>query len=644
MSGERYFHFNIGPVQGFFAQARKTRDFWAGSFILSWLLSVAMQEVKKQNGEINFPKADKNFLTWLEGKQQKNDSKPSQGSIPNRFKAEVSGTFDPETVEKAVRFAWEALAEVVYKNDLQGIATDETKKIWNRQIEKFWEISWVITADKSDSAALDRRKNWRTWLPPDEPGVKCSIMEGWQELSGAETQYRKDMDDFWVKVRTKDPTLHESERLCSIAWVKRRFAIYFDKLDVIMPSGWRLTGWKISSTVPSVVYIAAVHWLEDVLKKAQKDEEVKKCLWAFHDAAHELTQSYGEWDAQIRCIKELDVSKKWKVFDGDVFFEDALKNKNNFSDEKKAAKVFDALKALRKACNQSPSSPFYAVLMMDGDSLGKHMSDIDKQEAVSKGLQEFTQEVPPIVYKHNGFLVYAGGDDVLALLPLEDALPCATELCEKYRDSFQGTGIPATISGAIEYVHMHVPLTKVLRDAHELLDQVAKDGCGRDAIAVRVWNPGGKALEWAQPWEIALDEKKKEVIIGRLANDFAKKDEKNTSFSSSFLYKIRTYFDLLHPRDDKDKEKSSDALISEEQAVDLMAAEYVASARSTDENNQSKKERMDEAKKIVKPLLEQCRRVTRDAEKPKEKWEKSKYLEADGALLVRFLARKGVDR
>ncbi|MEZ5479145.1 MAG: type III-B CRISPR-associated protein Cas10/Cmr2 [Thiolinea sp.] len=32
---QSYFHFTLGPVQSFVAQARRTRDFWAGSFILS---------------------------------------------------------------------------------------------------------------------------------------------------------------------------------------------------------------------------------------------------------------------------------------------------------------------------------------------------------------------------------------------------------------------------------------------------------------------------------------------------------------------------------------------------------------------------------------------------------------------------------
>ncbi|MDM8565359.1 type III-B CRISPR-associated protein Cas10/Cmr2 [Candidatus Halobeggiatoa sp. HSG11] len=35
---KQYFHFTIGPVQSFVAQARCTRDFWACSLSLSMVL------------------------------------------------------------------------------------------------------------------------------------------------------------------------------------------------------------------------------------------------------------------------------------------------------------------------------------------------------------------------------------------------------------------------------------------------------------------------------------------------------------------------------------------------------------------------------------------------------------------------------
>ena len=45
----KIFHFTLGPVQGFVAQARRTRDLWAGSFLLSWLAGRAMESVLRQN-------------------------------------------------------------------------------------------------------------------------------------------------------------------------------------------------------------------------------------------------------------------------------------------------------------------------------------------------------------------------------------------------------------------------------------------------------------------------------------------------------------------------------------------------------------------------------------------------------------------
>ena len=77
---EQYFHLTIGPVQAFVAQARRTRDFWAGSFVLSFLSSVAMSAVRQQGGEIQFPVPDNNYLSWLEGTNKPNAPKPLQGS------------------------------------------------------------------------------------------------------------------------------------------------------------------------------------------------------------------------------------------------------------------------------------------------------------------------------------------------------------------------------------------------------------------------------------------------------------------------------------------------------------------------------------------------------------------------------------
>src|SRR5436305_14809707 len=40
--------FTLGPVQSFILQARKTRDLWIGSFLLSKLMEAAMSRIEKE--------------------------------------------------------------------------------------------------------------------------------------------------------------------------------------------------------------------------------------------------------------------------------------------------------------------------------------------------------------------------------------------------------------------------------------------------------------------------------------------------------------------------------------------------------------------------------------------------------------------
>lgn len=165
------------------------------------------------------------------------------------------------------------------------------------------------------------------------------------------------------------------------------------------------------------------------------------------------------------------------------------------------------MRELRKLTDLKEPSPFYAILLMDGDSLGIQMSDTTKQGHISEGLNNFTRGVPEIIEKHSGFLVYAGGDDVLAILPQPFVLDCAHEVKHFYDDCFaevnakrQGTKVTTSISAGINFAHYKTPLTQVMFDSHQLLDDVAKEQTGRNSIAIRVWKPGGMHAQWSAPW------------------------------------------------------------------------------------------------------------------------------------------------
>lgn len=99
----------------------------------------------------------------------------------------------------------------------------------------------------------------------------------------------------------------------------------------------------------------------------------------------------------------------------------------------------DALKALQdalqpKSGDSRKATPFYALLLMDGDNMGKLLSVYkDKQGDISAALAQFSQAVRGIVRDHNGRLIYAGGDDVFALLPLDKAIECAKNCRDTYK-------------------------------------------------------------------------------------------------------------------------------------------------------------------------------------------------------------------
>jgi CRISPR-associated protein Cmr2 len=108
-------HFTLGPVQGFVARARRTRDLYAGSFLLSYLAGRAMYAVIRAKGEIIFPAVYdgnkqisdpllKAIMTVAEGKGTV-EPVPVIGTLPNRFKADVPDGFDPDCCFLAVREA-----------------------------------------------------------------------------------------------------------------------------------------------------------------------------------------------------------------------------------------------------------------------------------------------------------------------------------------------------------------------------------------------------------------------------------------------------------------------------------------------------------------------------------------------------------
>jgi len=158
---------------------------------------------------------------------------------------------------------------------------------------------------------------------------------------------------------------------------------------------------------------------------------------------------------------------------------------------------------------------YYAILHMDGDQMGDKLSMLERLEdhrAISQALATFAQtRVPDIVADYDrgilnpqsrAVLIYAGGDDVLALLPLRFVLACADEIRKAYSDMMEHDGgIPnATMSAGIAIVPTNYPLDAALEIARSA-EKHAKNDYGRNAVVVIEAHGTGQQREAGAQWD-----------------------------------------------------------------------------------------------------------------------------------------------
>jgi CRISPR-associated protein Cmr2 len=91
--------------------------------------------------------------------------------------------------------------------------------------------------------------------------------------------------------------------------------------------------------------------------------------------------------------------------------------------------------ALRTVARAPQDGPYVACLIADGDRMGdaiNRLTDPESLRRFSSDLSAFAKSARNIVSEHSGSLVYAGGDDVLAFVPVSTALACADALRRRF--------------------------------------------------------------------------------------------------------------------------------------------------------------------------------------------------------------------
>jgi CRISPR-associated protein Cmr2 len=482
----------VGPVQEFIAAARRTRDLWFGSYLLSEISKAAARAVRDQGGELIFPAPNDTA-----------DLKPDSAlTVANVILAELPAV-DPEHVAQqakaAARARWREFADAVYR-DYQGVIRAD---IWDDQVGDVIELyaAWVSSSPqtyKADRAKLMRllagRKSCRDFLPArGRSGVPKSSLDGLRESVLLPPGK-------WPERSRRRLRVREGEQLDVVAMVKRT-----------------AVG---SPPYPSVARVAADPWLRGVGRN-RLAPLADACKQLRTDVVHQLDTSVGQGHPGYADFP----------FEGTPVFRSRYSEFLRETDlsESDLEPLLRALAPLVRDFGEP--SPYLAVLVADGDHIGQALSQLDSasdHRAFSQALADFAGQARQIIHEHNGILVYAGGDDVLAFVPVDHCLPCARALHDKF-----GNMLGLTLSVGVAVAHFMEPLEDLLdygRAAERHAKRPRAEDRGQDkrnGLALHVLKRGGGPVTVRANWSAEPDQHlgdlanwiKERAVSGRVASD-----------------------------------------------------------------------------------------------------------------------------
>ncbi len=484
---------SIGPVQDFIASARRTRDLWFGSWLLSELSKAAAQEIVNTStgNSLIFPAPhDENLL-----------QPDSQLNVANKIVALID--LPPTDVAKELRKAIESRLHTIRDQQAFKDIGPLDRKAADEQIDDLVEYLWVALPYEGTNYAITRnnlealmaaRKNTRdfrevTW----GSGAPKSSIDGQLESVIPEYLYRRRGE------LTNTQTLYYKynagpvERLSGVDLLKRRGN----------PGG--------EAHFFSTSHIAAMPFSKR-LEQLEDPAPAKELFNKYIAKIHEIAQSQKQVAMIDRIPQRISPHPILDKYDGSLLFEerlvDVVTDTTGFEPAKEALRSF--YKHVDDALGKARPIPYYAILLADGDSMGeaideqsKHAKGADKHREISQALDGFARNVREIVETHTGALVYAGGDDVLALMPLHMVLVCAQELTEDFAKRLapftNNKSKSPTLSVGIAVVH-HLDSLREALDLARSAEKQAKGVSGKNAVAIRVSKRSGEERAVAGKW------------------------------------------------------------------------------------------------------------------------------------------------
>ncbi len=587
------FSLKIPAVQEFISYSRKLSDLWASSYIFSLLLYEAIKVIVNDLGPdvIIYPQLRDNPLfdhylshkLKVKGLERVYKEKLKIANLPNTFVCFVPTgkcQYYEKKCKEAIKDKWLSISCQLKKHlDKTGVLLDA--ELWDQQIKnaisvvvaykKFFNLNeYKRIKDKLPKDIKDKQEKWlslkeenyvnmgdfyfltytllgtilsqasRLWDAWEESpitGRKC-LMCGFRNavVDKRDDKYFYWSGNKWVSLEGKsidksiENLLKDGERLCAVCLIKRFYKVVFKEDFNVTPPEFE-----------SVVEVAARKFIENI----KKDNSFKRYFDHIEDIDIELIYKH-EWESKEK--QETTVKRL----------------------EKEVKDVNELKRSLEKIWEkEGEPNKYYAILMMDGDKIGKMLlgenlpnfgeffhpffkkksEKWEKAEqlyklkrvltpsvhiAISRAMKDFSvYKVPQIVKEHKGFLVYSGGDDVLALFPADEVLDAALKLQESFKKDFyeievndkskkvMGLGKYVSMSAGIVFAHYRCPLYYVIEKARET-EKKAKDYYKRDAFCITFIKRSGELVWGGGKWRFIKHFKPviKALIDGKISNRF----------------------------------------------------------------------------------------------------------------------------
>jgi CRISPR-associated protein Cmr2 len=466
--------FGMPGVQRFVGATRTTRDLWAASRIRGELIEVARRSLTDAlgPGAVVLPSGG-------------GPGGPQAAGVSNRLVAvapvdELLGAAVRAAVQ--VRERWRAMLPT-------GDGPDSVERAVGGL-----PIMWVIGVGDTYGACYQ------------------DALEAWQQ--------RRRVDAF-APVALNHDLRHRTARTCPLCAA--------DAADEVQGPGgtelrcpscaakltWRITGQRF----PSTSCVASAPFRKRVLDAASHSRDVAQAIGdVVHAAAVVETPSDDQVNAVPGLIGGGAGHELLKVTGHHVYAESwdtaTLQREHTQVDrstiEALSIRARRGIAALGAALGHDDPGPsdYYCILRQDGDNVGRLLTRLavdgsrDRHRALAEALaaaavrQVEALETTSLLSR----VVYAGGDDLLALTPVEQALGSARAARDVTRQALAPFEPVATASTGLAFVHRSYPLASAMQIADEAL-KASKRVRGKDAVTIIVARRGGERARVTLPWE-----------------------------------------------------------------------------------------------------------------------------------------------